>query len=393
MHIALRKACHKIAQLFVINFNNNRIYGLDILRALAISFVVFGHATVFLPQTGLINKFFEWAIFDGVSIFFVLSGYLIGTILLKNISNNVATFKTLLNFWQRRWFRTLPNYFLILTIIIILAWCGQIYIMPPHVEKYYLFLQNINSANPNFFNEAWSLSVEEWFYLLIPLIIIILNSTLRITVKRSFIYSAFLIIVLVTFLRFYRFSHFPDKSIYGWGNYFRKEVSTRFDSIMYGMLGAFLAFYYKQLFIKYTKPCFAIGLFLLLFDKLYTLYNPDLYTSIYQYVFSFSVISIGTLLLIPFLSEIKNGRGFLYKAVTYISLTSYSMYLINYSLILKFLIPLLLVQLNTILQPPISTCIGYFLFLIFTTAFSILLYKFFEKPVTDLRNNYKTVPK
>ena len=55
---------------------------------------------------------------DGVSIFFVLSGFLIGGILIKVLETEPATFKTLFNFWIRRWFRTLPNYLFILLILI-----------------------------------------------------------------------------------------------------------------------------------------------------------------------------------------------------------------------------------------------------------------------------------
>jgi len=102
-----------LKNFFALHINPNRIYGLDILRAFAIFFVVLAHASSFLTQP--LQDILWHFQYDGVSIFFVLSGYLIGGILIKIIENKGATFKNLFNFWLRRWLRTLPNYFLVLS--------------------------------------------------------------------------------------------------------------------------------------------------------------------------------------------------------------------------------------------------------------------------------------
>jgi len=387
-----KKSNSKISTLFSIDFHN-RIYGLDILRAIAISFVVFGHGSTILPSDSFLNKIAKFIFFDGVGIFFVLSGYLIGGILLKNITANSIDLKALLKFWKRRWFRTIPTYFLVLTILIILALCGQVYALPSHVWRFYLFIQNLNFQHPNFFNEAWSLSVEEWFYLTVPILLFMLIKVFKVNAKTSFIYSAVSIIILITIFRYYRFSHFPDKSIYGWDNYFRKEVSTRFDSIMYGMIGAFSGLYLKNAFFKYRWACFFTGISLLLCDKCFFLYNANAYQSAYTYVFTFSVVSLGTLLLIPLLSTIEKGHGSLFKIVTYTSIISYSMYLINYSLVLNFLIPIFSKPVKLLLAPSIASYVISLLFFIITGALSLLLYKFFEKPATDLRDNHHATAK
>ncbi|MGV9011700.1 MAG: acyltransferase family protein [Flavobacteriales bacterium] len=83
-----------------IEINPKRIYGLDILRAFAIIFVVAGHGQYLLPKnTHFLHRIL---VFDGVSIFFVLSGFLIGGILIKLIENNPPTKALLLDFWIRR---------------------------------------------------------------------------------------------------------------------------------------------------------------------------------------------------------------------------------------------------------------------------------------------------
>ncbi len=92
-----------------------RVFGLDLMRAFAIIFVVMGHGSWMLDKA---DTDFPWIGFiDGVELFFVLSGFLIGGILIKLFQNTKSLgVKTLWNFWIRRWFRTLPNYYLILLI-------------------------------------------------------------------------------------------------------------------------------------------------------------------------------------------------------------------------------------------------------------------------------------
>ncbi|MDG1661044.1 MAG: hypothetical protein P8H40_06680 [Winogradskyella sp.] len=50
----------------------------------------------------------------GVDIFFVLSGFLIGGILLRKLEAGQTSFSDLVRFWKRRWLRTFPNYFVVL---------------------------------------------------------------------------------------------------------------------------------------------------------------------------------------------------------------------------------------------------------------------------------------
>lgn len=95
--------------IFKLELNPNRVYGLDILRALAILFVIVGHGRHLLPDK--LDIYHQVIVFDGVSIFFVLSGFLIGGILIKMLNNRKADKNLLFEFWSRRWFRTLPNYF------------------------------------------------------------------------------------------------------------------------------------------------------------------------------------------------------------------------------------------------------------------------------------------
>ena len=104
--------------------NPNRVYGLDILRALAILFVLIGHSRYFFRPI-ISEKYLSLVVFDGVSIFFVLSGFLIGKILITTLMKNDGLNFSLIQFWINRWTRTIPTYFLILTLLIIVSYFFQ----------------------------------------------------------------------------------------------------------------------------------------------------------------------------------------------------------------------------------------------------------------------------
>ncbi len=151
--------------------SRKRIFGLDLMRAIAIVLVVFSHITWILPNAhGFIPDLMSVAGVLGVELFFVLSGFLIGRIIYKLFLSSDFGFKSVLHFWVRRWFRTLPNYYLALILNIVIA----IYIglsLPDNLFRYFIFLQNFNSEMPFLFIESWSLSIEEFAYILGPLLL------------------------------------------------------------------------------------------------------------------------------------------------------------------------------------------------------------------------------
>lgn len=368
-----------------IQVNENRVYGLDILRGLAILFVVLQHGNLLLPYE--ISSVIHYVIFDGITLFFVLSGFLIGGMLLKILNKQDHTPKTIFNFWKRRWFRILPNYFLIL---LILCFChlffSDEYILND-MYKYFYFGQNIFDTHPMwFFTEAWSLSVEEWFYLIIPLLLVASSRIFNRNIKKGVLFSSLLLIVLVTAFRLYRFDHMTIVSFDDWDLFFRKQVATRLDSIMYGVIGAFIQFYYREKWLKYKKELLIIGVFLLLLSKFIIPRYADL-DSLYNAVFSFSLISIATLCLLPFLSVLKSSGGILFRSITFISLISYSMYLLNLSIIQRWIIQkvdwsFISTNLNVIIL------FKYSVYWILLLVLSYLLYRYFETPMTKLREKF-----
>lgn len=363
-----------------INFDKSRIYGLDILRAVSIFFVVMPHGNALLPANNPLTYFG----FDGVAIFFVLSGFLIGKILISILEQEKATPKTLLNFYVRRWFRTLPNYFLVFSTLVLLSlFLGNLNIdfKTEHVYLYIFFSQNLFTPHPNFFPEAWSLPVEEWFYLLIPAILFSFVGIFRIPAKKTVLITSVTILLFTVLFRYLRYTNITVDTIYEWDIMYRKQVATRLDSLMFGVLGAYAAYYYKPQWVKHKYSLFFLGIVIIFAVKIIGLLELHGY-GIYFCVFSFSITATGILFLLPFLSEYKSGSGFIYKAITYTSIISYSMYLINLSLVQQWMLkPLQILNLGEIQY----TVLRYLLYWLFTVIGSILLYKYFEKPFTDLR--------
>lgn len=369
--------------IFSLKISDNRIYGLDILRAFAIIFVILVHSDTMLPEW-LFHKMYYF-ILDGVSIFFVLSGFLIGGILIKTFENATPSKRSLLNFWLRRWLRTLPNYFLILSILLILKSFFNTEFYALDYWTYFIFSQNLFTVHPSFFPEAWSLSVEEWFYLIIPIFISLLYLA-KFSVKRAVLLTIVLIIILVTWYRYVRLGQVSIDNFKEWDFLIRKQVFTRLDSLMYGVLGAYLSYYYAEYWLKYKNYLFALGLFIFVLFKLGILSSGKY--DLFQSVFSLSLFSVATLLLLPFLSTIKKGNGLLYKIVTLISLISYSMYLTHLSIVQGWILGRInLNELNLGWQQ--FLVIKYTLYWVLTLVLSFLLYKYFEVPMMNLRDKIK----
>lgn len=143
--------------------------GLDLLRALAIIVVVFYHAGIFgfkLPER---CHRFGWV---GVDLFFVLSGYLIGGQLLAPLARGQGI--NFGRFFARRALRIMPAYFVVLAIYFCLPWLREYPEISP-LWKFLLSIQNIGLHGGTAFSHAWSLAIEDQFYLLLPIVLLLIS--------------------------------------------------------------------------------------------------------------------------------------------------------------------------------------------------------------------------
>jgi peptidoglycan/LPS O-acetylase OafA/YrhL len=140
-----------------------RIPSLDGLRALSISLVVVGHGMELRFQSSMTGDVAGAFANLGVRIFFIISGYLITTLLLKEHAKTSTI--GLREFYVRRAYRILPA---------AMVFMVPVFVIFRHELRWYhmvaaaLYLANFDFSHPWFLGHLWSLSVEEQFYLLWP---------------------------------------------------------------------------------------------------------------------------------------------------------------------------------------------------------------------------------
>src|SRR5690606_4396644 len=179
--------------------HQNRIFGLDIMRAVAIMLVVISHTIWIFPDTkNLFTDLLSMAGVLGVEIFFVLSGFLIGRIIYRLFVDPDFNFKKVKYFWVRRWFRTLPNYYIILILNMVMAiWFNTP--LPDNLWRYFFFLQNFAWEMPFFFGESWSLPIEEFAYILAPLLLYLVMF-IKVPVSKSKLFGSVTVLVILLFI-------------------------------------------------------------------------------------------------------------------------------------------------------------------------------------------------
>ena len=153
-----------------------RLAGLDTLRALAIALVLMSHYQGFVshaPTFGIMGKI-GWA---GVDLFFVLSGYLIGNQLLAPAAR--GDHLNLKTFFARRLLRTLPNYYAVLAVYLLLPDSPIAGKSMAPIWQFLTFTQNFGLNYGETFTHSWSLCIEEQFYLVFPLAVLVLVGSER----------------------------------------------------------------------------------------------------------------------------------------------------------------------------------------------------------------------
>lgn len=148
-----------------------RIPSLDGLRAVSITMVILGHGLHAMPQ----NWPARWPLLFGViangglgvSVFFVISGFLITSLLLKEEGQNGSI--SLRSFYVRRFFRIVPPFYAYLSCLLLLSVLGWISVGRGSFLAALCFVKDYNYLTTDWWTvHSWSLSIEEQFYLLWP---------------------------------------------------------------------------------------------------------------------------------------------------------------------------------------------------------------------------------
>ncbi|MDR1912499.1 MAG: acyltransferase [Helicobacteraceae bacterium] len=291
---------------------------IDGLRAFAVLSVILFHAGFPYLKGG----------FVGVDIFFVISGYLITTIILSELNDGVFT---IIGFYERRVRRILPALFFILTFSIILAY----FLLSPDdlirfsksaiasvlfTANYFFAFSTSYYFAPNIETEPllhfWSLGVEEQFYLFFPILTIILWRFHQRERERISPLFLFVLIILVCLS-------------FAWANYFSYYPHIFYDTASRGfelLIGSLTAVYTLRFGAPLNKTISqilsAIGFLFVIFAVLY-LSNEFIIPSFWSFI-----PTIGAALIILFANrQTLTGRLFSAKPIVFIGLLSYSLYL------------------------------------------------------------------
>lgn len=196
----------------------NRIRSMDTLRSIAILMVLLAHMVLgYGAPAGLAPIQLGGM---GVDLFFVLSGWLLGGQLFKEMEQGIINIK---RFWIRRWMRTLPAYYAVLLFTI-----GQQLLTkedPATPWTFFFFIQNYHYPL-EIFSVSWSLAVEEQFYLFIA-------PFLALTLFLDARYRLFLLLIVFFMPSFFRYLEWYGTTA---------ETHVRLDGCMMGVILAALKY-------------------------------------------------------------------------------------------------------------------------------------------------------
>ena len=327
---------------------------INLLRALAVLGVVFYHAKFQIFSSGYL----------GVDVFFVISGYLISNIIISEINKEDFKFR---NFYLRRVKRILPALFLTLVLTLIPSYIlfypkafneyiSSLYSSIFFYSNYYFKSLDFYNAEPALYMpllHTWSLSVEEQFYIIFPILIFL-------------IYKFFPRHVLYFIIFLFAFSFFVTITNSGIDKFY--NIEFRAWQFMSGILAMILSSSLKIKKIRYLGFSIILLAFIYFDDDWILDVEPRL------------LATIGTFLVLISDYEKQLNPLFSNKLLNSIGLSSFSLYLFHqpffaYSRYYEKVINWEDNQFND----DISTL--YKLFLIFILIFfSYFSYKYFEKP-------------
>jgi len=330
MKIYISKILHSLKKL--IGYRNNNIFNMvkiekikfsktiNALRGISIVGVLFYHAKFDLFQGG----------FLGVDVFFVISGYLIGNLLL---SQDLQKNNLLKNFYTNRLRRLFPA---LITTLIFTYFLNYFYLLPGDFQSFKISMiySLIFAANFYFWKETdyfsqsidtlslshlWSLGIEEQFYLLFPILLILFT---KFKFLKTNIFKLLFLISLLSFiynlLDFYNLPlECPAENCIEITNFY--WLHTRIWELLIGVLANFIT-----KLVKFNKIVFCLGFLIIVSSFIFLNSN-------FQHPgFSTLYLVIGTVLVIN--SSYNYEVNFLSNSriLNFLGNVSYSLYLLHF---------------------------------------------------------------
>ncbi len=339
-----------LRRFFALDLLDNRYPQLHGLRVFAIISVVQFHVTSIFALEQSIRLDRDWvvsslAVFFGMDLFFILSGFLIGSILIYSLKNRDTQKHPIRRFYLRRMFRTFPSYYVVLTAL------ALIYTLTPdqkhNLWKEYVYFTNFTRLArwDVIMFWGWSLALEEQFYLVVPLLFFALA-----WMKSERMRLAFLGLIWISALGARMFIYFRHQApwneveLYG-ALYFR--TYTRFDTLITGIALAVVHDRYREPIGKFLMTPFHRAMVAMpSLTCLWMLLRP--WTFMPEHLNLFHVFAWGTLTTIMwsgFLVLLLHGHGVVQRFLSApifrrIATLGYGVYLVHIPLCDHVVVPL-----------------------------------------------------
>lgn len=359
-----------------------RFFGLDFLRALSISLLLFSHSSWIYNSTGILGKLQDASGFLGVELFIVLSGFLIGGILYKQFLHENYSLKDARLFISRRLMRVLPSYYLAILIITVIYLSFGFSVS--EVWRYPLLIQNFSSPIPAFFPESWSLPVKEMGYIFVVILLLAISKLFTKSSKQVLFLTVVIGLIAFTFLsKLYYDINSSNLLMTNWSFEIRSVVIYRLDSVLIGVLFGYSYHNCKDFLISKRKLFSAVGilLFIVLFLCIMVFKIRLTNASWFWNMLCLPMVSLVICMFIPFLLSLETPSQSIGNAITFICNIAYSIYLVHYSIVL-FLLKYFIDTSNFELW---QLNIFAILYVLITVGVSYLLYTYFEKPINQFR--------
>ncbi len=293
--------------------------GLDVVRAVAITGVVVAHVGGTALHAYGIDGFpltFVLQGGNGVELFFALSGFLIGGLLLEILERGPGV-RAWFVFLARRWLRTLPLYVVWVAVLLIT--------MPPparldHAITYLSLTQNLAWPMPSeWFGISWSLTVEEWFYVLFSGLLLALATTMR--RQHSVLATCVIFVVLPLVARAVLPLWTAD-----WDSGMRKVVAFRLDAIAYGVAMAWFCRYRAMTMARWRRALFIVGLIIFVLAETKGFAGP---VAGWRRALYFSLLPLSCSLAMPMAIGLRIRGRAARRVARWLSGRSYALYLVH----------------------------------------------------------------
>ena len=360
--------------------NNKSKYlpSIDSLRALAVLAVIIYHVDVnYLPGG-----------FLGVDLFFVLSGYLISSLIIKEFRKTGTV--NLYNFYIRRARRLLPAvYFMITVGLVVMVLFNEVLLRKSHLDAIFGYIYSSNwwyifhkldyfdsfgAQSP--FKHLWSLAIEEQFYMIFPLLFLLVNGKKKskdgtYKLNKNFLYVVLGLILVSLIAHILLFDINNISRIYF-------GTDTRAFSLLVGVVGAIL--YPMERLHSKVRPQQNMIYSVVSLVSIATLITVMVYTSEYNtWLYRGGFLLVAILGLIVIISSGKQhtlmSKLLSFKPVVFIGKISYSLYLWHFPILV------LTTPVSEIGNPNIIFVI---LRVILTFVLATASYVFVETPIRKL---------